>query len=303
MFEYILNILPDNIKSEVLKINIEELTELRLRVGKNVILRYGVKELEIQVLINKIDLLNILKKASTNSIYAIQNDINNGFLTIKGGHRIGITGETVIENGIVKNIKNISSMNIRIAKQIIGVSDKVINDIFREQIFTSTLIVSPPGCGKTTLLRDIIRRLSNEKYNIGVIDERGEIASMNEGKTYLDIGKRTDVISFCPKPKGINMIVRSMSEDIIATDEIGSKEDIEAIKYASHSGVKLLFTIHGDSLEDILKNKDIKELIDSGKFCNVIVLSNEDGKIGKVKEIYSDLGKIKYNELIYREVV
>lgn len=293
MIGYILNILPDNLKDKVIQGDLEQLTELRLRVGKNVILRYGMKELEIPIHTNKIDIINILKKVSENSIYAIQNDINSGFLTIKGGHRIGITGETIIEDKKIKNIKNISSMNIRIAKQIIGVSDKVMDSVFKDKIFTSTLIISPPGCGKTTLLRDIIRRLSNEKYNIGVVDERGEIASMIEGKSYLDIGKRTDVMSFCSKAKGINMLVRSMSEEIIATDEIGSSEDMQAIRYAFTSGVKLLFTMHGNSLEDVLKNKQLKELVDSEKFTNIIILSNDLDNIGKIKEIYSNFQNVK----------
>lgn len=293
MIGYILNILPDNLKDKVIQGDLEQLTELRLRVGKNVILRYGMKELEIPIHTNKTDIINILKKVSENSIYAIQNDINSGFLTIKGGHRIGITGETIIEDKKIKNIKNISSMNIRIAKQIIGVSDKVMDSVFKDKIFTSTLIISPPGCGKTTLLRDIIRRLSNEKYNIGVVDERGEIASMIEGKSYLDIGKRTDVMSFCSKAKGINMLVRSMSEEIIATDEIGSSEDMQAIRYAFTSGVKLLFTMHGNSLEDVLKNKQLKELVDSEKFTNIIILSNDLDNIGKIKEIYSNFQNVK----------
>lgn len=294
MLDEILKILPEEIKQEIGKIGSSEgITEIRLRVGKRgVVISSGI-EILTKAIVTLRDLLDILVKVSKNSLYAIQNDINNGFVVIPGGHRIGICGEVVIQDSKVKNIKNVNSMNIRVARQLIGCSDKLMGYIIQNGIFTNTLIVSPPGCGKTTMLRDIIRNLSNgvKKYgfygrNVGLVDERGEIASVSQGIANLDLGIRTDIISNSPKYIGLEMLVRSMGIDILATDEVGSKEDIEAIKYASLSGVGLVFTMHGSSLEDISKKTGIKELIRDNLFENVVILSNKKGP-GTIEKIHN----------------
>ena len=185
-------------------------------------------------------------------------------------------------------------MNIRIAKQIFGVADKIIPYIIENGSFKNTLIVSPPGCGKTTILRDTVRNLSNgikkEKFlgkNIGLVDERGEIACVSQGICNLDVGIRTDVISNCPKNIGIEMLVRSMGISIVATDEIGNAKDIEAIKYAISSGVNLIFTMHGKDINDILKKEEIGKLIEQGVFSNIVILSNKKGP-GTLEKIYKD---------------
>lgn len=301
MLDEILKVLPDEIKNQMS--NLDNVTEIRLRCGYNCTFRSGIKEITTDHLVSKEEILSILRKVSDNSIYAVQKNINQGFLTVKGGHRIGIVGEVVVDNGKIINIKNISSLNIRIASEIKGVAEELSIVLLKNKIFESTLIVSPPGCGKTTLLRDFIRILSNYKYNIGLIDERGEVASMYDGKPSLDIGKRTDVLTYCSKPDGINMLVRSMSPDIIATDEIGSKEDIKAIKKASISGVKLLLTMHGENLEDINSNNQIKELLDNGKIQNIVVLDYKDGKPGNIRKIYTDLGKVQYSKKLFEGVI
>ncbi len=293
MIEEILKIMPRYIAEEIVHLNCNNsITEIRIRSKNKIIVICGKNEFVLDLVASPKIILDILLNVSKMSIYAIQTDLNNGFVVIRGGHRIGVCGEVVYENGKIKNIKNICSLNIRVAHQIFGCADTVMPQIIVNGIFQNTLIVSPPGCGKTTLLRDIIRLLSNgiktlgfSGKNVSLIDERGEIASCYEGVPTLDIGIRTDVMSNIDKSTGMSMVIRSMAPDIIATDEIGSSDDVLSIKAAILSGVKVIFTMHGDSLKSILENPNIKELLDMNIFSKIILLSS--GKIpGIVEKIY-----------------
>lgn len=291
MIEVIANvtkILPNDIKEsiEILK-DKEKITEIRLRVGKNVRVYFGRQEKELNIIVSKLDLIKILSNISSNSIYSVQNDINKGFVTIEGGNRIGIAGEVVVVDGKIKNIKEISSMNIRVSKEFIGISNDIMENIVHDSVIKNTIIVSPPGLGKTTLLRDIIRNLSGYGYNVSLIDERGEIAAMYDGKSSLDLGDRTDVISFVDKASGMQMAVRSLAPDVVCTDEIGNDQDIKAIKYLCKSGVSFITTMHGKCLEDIT-NGSMKRIITEGYLDTVIVLSKRCG-IGSIEKIYTDL--------------
>lgn len=275
----------------------EKISEIRIRVNKNII----IKLFDIDIILNYIvtieDIKKILEKITNFSIYSMQDDINQGYITIKGGHRIGLCGTSVVENEKIVNVKNISSINIRLARQIIGVSDHLYRKIYFNE-FENTLIVSSPGCGKTTLLRDLIRNLSNKKYNVCVIDERLEIGATYNGIMQMNLGIRTDLINRCKKHLGIINAIRSMGPDIIAVDEIGSIEDVQAIKQAIYSGVKLICTMHGNSIDDIYLN-NIGSLVSMNCFKYVILLK-KDIRPGIIDKIYylNSLNKYKILENI-----
>ena len=291
--EEIYKVLPEILTQKIKNIGSNTgISEIRLRVNKNCIVITSSIEIVLEYIVSLKDILDILIKVSKNSIYSIQNDINNGFIVINGGHRIGICGEAVVLDGNIKNIKNINSLNIRVAHQIIGCADKILTQIIEDGIFYNTLIVSPPGCGKTTLLRDIIRQISNgvdylklKGLNVGLVDERGEIASVCNGICNLDVGLRTDVMSNISKAKGIEMITRSMGVSVIATDEIGTTDDVKAINYAVCSGVSLIFTAHGNSIKDISLKEGFDKLLENNIFRNIIILSNKNGP-GTIEKMY-----------------
>jgi stage III sporulation protein AA len=290
----ILRYFPDNIRV-VLENEINNnlvIEEIRIRNSKPIILKLNNSEKIINYIVQTEDVLKILQSICENSIYSYQNQICEGFITIKGGHRIGITGSAVIENNKVKNINYISNLNFRIARQIIGCSNNIIKEIINQEENTiyNTLIVSSPGAGKTTLLRDIIRNLSNGTVeitgkNIGVVDERGEIAAMYKGIPQNDLGIRTDIIENIKKSVGMKMLIRSMAPEIIVADEIGSKEDVQEINYAVCSGIKGIFTAHGNSLEDLKLNPAIAELIEKNIFEKLVFLDKKHK--GKVNKIYA----------------
>ncbi|MBR1883592.1 MAG: stage III sporulation protein AA [Clostridia bacterium] len=291
--EEIYKVLPQKLSKMIIEKYLNEnITEIRLRLNQNAILFIDNKEYILEYLVTRKDILELLSLVSNNSIYAIEDNLKCGYVTIRGGHRIGVCGELAIENGKVLSMKNINSLNIRVAHEKIGVSNKIMRYIISEKEIKNTLIVSSPGMGKTTLIRDIARNLSNgfesldfKGVNVGIVDERGEIAASSLGDFGLDVGKRTDVITNVTKSKGMEMMIRSMGLKVIITDEIGAKEDIEAIKYAVSSGVKCIFTMHGKDFEDILRNKELADIIEEGIFENVIVLSDKNG-IGTIEKIH-----------------
>ena len=256
--------------------------EIRLRSNKPLALKIGQEVQMMEHIVSQQELLQAFEKVCENSVYSYRRQICDGYITIKGGNRVGIVGSAVIDNGQIININYISSLNFRIARQQIGCSNKIIEDIIdlENNSVYNTLIVSPPGCGKTTLLRDIVRNISNgikvigfKGKTVGVVDERGEIAAMYKGIPQNDIGIRTDVIDNMPKPEAMRMLVRSMSPDVIVCDEIGSIEDINAIDYAMCSGVKGIFTAHGKDAEEIKRNPELSKLLDKHIFERIILLN------------------------------
>lgn len=278
--EIVLEYLPLNIRKFI--IEKENIEEIRLRSNKPLALKIGQEMRMIEHIVSQQEIMQSFERICENSVYSYRRQICDGYITIKGGNRVGIVGSAVVDNEKVININYISSLNFRIAKQRIGCSNKIIKDIidFKNNNIYNTLIVSPPGCGKTTLLRDIVRNVSDginaigfKGKTVGVVDERGEIAAMYKGIPQNDIGVRTDVIDNMPKPEAMRMLVRSMSPDIIACDEIGSLEDVKAIDYAMYSGVKGIFTAHGKDIEEINKNSEISILLKKSVFERIILLN------------------------------
>ncbi len=287
VFSEIVSFFPSNLKSvfEKLSNNIwNTVSEIRIRVDKPILIECFNREYVLEYNARAEDILRLVENFSENSIYSFQNEINAGFITIRGGHRVGISGTSVIENNEIKNIKYISSLNIRISREVKSCSESFIKKVCNDE-FENTIIISPPGCGKTTLLRDAIRILSNGNSfvrgkNIGLVDERSELAAVYKGVPQNDVGIRTDVMNNCKKDIGMRMLIRSMGPQIIATDEIGGDRDVDAIIEARTAGIKLLLTAHGSEIEDIPE-----ELLRKNVFHNVVILDSKNNP-GKIKKFY-----------------
>ena len=276
----------NNIILEVLKQNqgakIEDnLQEIRIRINRPIILKLRDFDICINYIVTERDIMKKKKKLCQNSLYAYKKQISEGYITIQGGHRIGITGTGVIEDDKIVNLKYISSLNFRIAREIKGKKKKILKEIINlnENTIYNTVLVSPPGKGKTTMLRDIVRNISNGIEEIsfngktcGVVDERGEIAACYRGIPQKDIGIRTDVIENVSKEKGILMLLRSMAPEVIACDEIGSKEDVQAIEKLTISGVKGIFTMHGRTIEDVKNNHEVNKLLEKNILEKIIFI-------------------------------
>ncbi len=303
----VLDILPIRIRDAIRKIDAsmgEKLEEIRLRVDKPLIVNcsgndYFLTEqgktsriLQNIIMVNKLDVETGFQLVTNYSAYALEEEIRNGFITISGGHRVGICGKTIIENNSIKTIKDISGLNIRVSREIIGCGEKIIKYLIKNSdTIYNTLIISPPQCGKTTILRDLVRLISNgipklnfKGVNVSVVDERSEIAGCYNGIPQKDIGIRTDIMDACPKGKGMTMLIRSMAPKVLVTDEIGRDEDIYAIREAINAGVNFITTIHGASVEEIKRRENIKDLIENNVFERILILSNIP-KVGTVKEV------------------
>ena len=315
--EAIAGYLPEQIEAALRKAEPDwtKMEEIRLRAGKPLLFYLKQKEymltkkgrlVEAQngpqmnsvFCVDSGEIQMMLKKFSGYSLYAYEEEVKQGFLTLSGGHRVGLAGTVVTENGRVKTIRNLSFLNIRIAREVTGCADPVLPEIAEGARLFHTLIISPPGCGKTTLLRDLIRQISDgfsyrdqegrrccfQGRTVGVVDERNEISAAVSGIPSSRLGLRTDVLLGCPKKTGIFLLLRSMSPKVIAVDEIGSMEDFEAVRQAVVSGCVILATAHGNSVEEFARKKAGAAFLEEGIFERYIILSEKNGK-GTIEKI------------------
>lgn len=289
----ILSVLSDDINNSITSFNkIEGLQEIRIKIGKPLSLIKDNKEIICKYNVTSEDLRITLQKISNYSLYAFEEEIRQGYITIQGGHRVGLAGQCVIQKNTIKTIKNISSMNIRVCKEIIGCSNEIMEYIVDNNEILNTLIISPPKCGKTTMLRDIARNISNGFSAINlrgkrtvIIDERSEIAASYNGVPQMNVGIRTDVYDNCIKSEGMMIAIRSMAPEVLICDEIGTYKDMEALVMAFNSGVNVIATIHGKNIEDLYARPVFKEVLDNKVISKVIVLSNKKG-VGTIEEVY-----------------
>ena len=296
--EEILHIFPDFMRPRWEKVaeRADRLQEIRLRIGQPVTVLMNHKEKflsERGELTDEIsyagrsdekELEAILTHICHYSIYAFADEIRQGFLTVRGGHRVGLAGQVILDGeGRIKNMKYIRYLNIRIAHEVKGVSDKTLPFLYNQGEVLNTLIISPPGCGKTTMLRDLVRNISGgtaygRGRNVGLVDERSEIAGSYLGIPQNDIGIRTDVMDACPKREGMMMLIRSMAPDVLAVDELGNAEDVEAMHRAVRCGCKMLATIHSYSLEEVSRKSYMRTVMEERLFDRYLLLGKKNSK-------------------------
>lgn len=252
---------------------------------------------------NREDLERALQLISKSSLYAFEQELRCGYLTIPGGHRVGLCGQAVLENGRVESLKHISGLNYRLAREIEGTALCYVSHLinYREKRVWHTLVMSPPRGGKTTFLRDLTRWLSDgvpqlgfQGFKVAVVDERSEIAGCFQGIPQLNVGCCTDVLDACPKAEGMMMLLRAMAPEVIVTDEIGREHDVRAIEEVIHAGVSIIASAHGNSIEDLLNRPGLKRLLKQRIFERVLLLGRSRG-VGTVERILDPRsGKIFY---------
>ncbi|MCR4397423.1 MAG: stage III sporulation protein AA [Firmicutes bacterium] len=267
--------------------------EIRLRVMRPLHIVVSSREIALDgdgrptagggVIVGPSEILRAVELVTGSSVYALQEQLRMGFVTIPGGHRIGLSGTAVVEGSRVRGLRDFSGVNYRLAQEVRGACSSIIPLLLDEEgAITNTLIVSPPGCGKTTLLRDIIRCVSDgdagaRPCRVCLVDERSEVSASSGGLPGMYLGARTDVLDACPKAHGIMMGIRSLSPEVVATDELGGLEDSTAVAEAVRCGVRVIATVHAGDLPDALRRPAVSASVAEGCFDRFVVLSRRFG--------------------------
>ena len=299
MQEELLHIFPLHLRETLQKVTMKEntLEEIRIRIGQPVIFHMENEEWYLKketgrlersqvnaYCATKEDIKSMVKFISSYSLYAYEDEMKRGFITMQGGHRIGVAGQVVMDGGKVLSLSNIYFLNIRVAREKRGCAKDIIPYLIHRNNIYNTLFVSPPGIGKTTYLRDAIRILSNGSdrlhgMKISIIDERSEIAACRQGIPQNDIGIRSDVLDGCLKSFGMLLMLRSMAPQIIAVDEIGSREDCRAMEQAIYSGSRIIGTVHAYDMKELSRKKYLKEMLEQQMFGRIVLFEKaENGR-------------------------
>lgn len=259
--------------------------EIRLRTGRygTVLLPEGENTFTDRPL-TKRDIDGVLDIVTQASAHSVRDSMCVGYITLRGGYRVGICGTAVVHQGEIGGFRTVSSLSIRISREIKGAADGVLPAIATQGRLCSTLILSPPGAGKTTLLRDVIRQISEGDagglmpHRVALADERSEVAAMCDGVPQMDVGRQTDVLDACPKARAAMLLLRAMNPEVLALDEITSPEDVHAVGHAANCGVRLLATAHADSLSDLRERTLYRELLELRVFKRAVLI-RKDGRI------------------------
>lgn len=298
------DLFPEALFRELEKLDMLKIQEIRLRLNKPIVVNFGGKNIFLETSLTKEKIVatkqtieHVLCRATENSVYAYNSQIKQGFITAKGGIRLGIAGESVVSDSYLpKTLKDICSINVRVPHEVKGCSAVAFRFMFCENCLKSTLIISPPGAGKTTFLRDIacqISKVCQQNCSVLIVDERFEIASVVDGLPMLDVGDFSDIVSGATKKFAFENGIRALRPNVIITDELACKEDADACKNAIMSGVKVVASIHGSSLVDISSKSDFKEMVGSRCFERYVVLSGRNGA-GTIESIFDENGTCIY---------